>query len=127
MVKLKSFSYKDFESKIKDKDVLDLLVDGPVVGVLESTTQLSSLSSKEIYVPPALRNWVRHCVLITKYGEDVGSGLPYWYCRESRGQKHADKGYIKVLKQKNLNDKSAFLEIWSPKEVFVESVMKRGQ
>lgn len=85
MVKLKSFSYKDFESKIKDKDVLDLLVDGPVVGVLESTTELSSLSSKNIYDPPPLKNCTRHCVLITRYGEDVDSGSPYWYCRESRG------------------------------------------
>lgn len=75
---------------------------GPISVAIDAADEKFQLYKEGVYVGKSCNKYnVNHAVLIVGYGTDSKTGLDYWLVKNSWGKKWGDKGYIKMVRNKN--------------------------
>lgn len=55
-----------------------------------------------VYQERSCSGELNHAVLVVGYGTDKKTGLPYWLVKNSYGTQWGEKGYIRMIRNKNI-------------------------
>jgi len=91
---------KTYTNVSGEPGILDALQVGPVSVLVEADTSAFQFYHSGVLDSPSCGHQIDHAILATGYG--TLSGKKYWNVKNSWGQSWGDKGYIKIVRDKQM-------------------------
>jgi len=82
--------------------MLSAIAVGPLSVAIEADTQVFQMYTGGVLNNAQCGTNLDHGVTVTGYGTDSASGLDYWSVKNSWGSSWGEKGYIRIVRNKNM-------------------------